>query len=246
MKSQIKDEVGGEAGAWIIRSSPRCDWGTWNNKVTNHKRGWSGIRSSYMACTSSELLRPDSTLCALYDVHCPKCCLAVHMRCLSLCTVLCTVHSLTCHQHRPLNSPQPSSPIHPSTITILVSFFLLLHLDFRTPLHWCLPTAMAPLGLRSLVAGAMALLPFLATAYHQDNSSFSDVDMLRAQLALLGDRPKDCPPCFNCLLPAHTCTQYASCNEFNGKCDCPEGFGGDDCLEPCMPPLSSLPLSSKS
>lgn len=37
---------------------------------------------------------------------------------------------------------------------------------------------------------------------------------------------------FNCLLPAHTCAQYAGCNEFNGKCDCPEGFGGDDCLEP--------------
>ncbi|KAF4121761.1 ABC-type branched-chain amino acid transport system, ATPase component [Geosmithia morbida] len=39
-------------------------------------------------------------------------------------------------------------------------------------------------------------------------------------------------PSFNCLLPAHTCAQYAGCNEFNGKCDCPEGFGGDDCLQP--------------
>jgi hypothetical protein len=39
---------------------------------------------------------------------------------------------------------------------------------------------------------------------------------------------------FNCLLPAHHCSQYAGCNEFNGKCDCPPGFGGDDCLNPRM------------
>ncbi|PFH55391.1 hypothetical protein XA68_18436 [Ophiocordyceps unilateralis] len=48
----------------------------------------------------------------------------------------------------------------------------------------------------------------------------------------MGGRPDHCPPCFNCLLPAHTCSQYASCNEYNGKCECPAGFGGDDCLEP--------------
>lgn len=55
---------------------------------------------------------------------------------------------------------------------------------------------------------------------------------MRAQLALMDDRPADCPPCFNCLLPAFTCTQYAKCNQFNGKCACPPGFGGDDCLAP--------------
>ncbi|KAL1889293.1 FAD-dependent urate hydroxylase, partial [Ceratocystis pirilliformis] len=37
---------------------------------------------------------------------------------------------------------------------------------------------------------------------------------------------------FNCLLPSNTCAQYGTCNEFNGKCDCPNGFGGEDCLEP--------------
>ncbi|KAG6042818.1 hypothetical protein E4U39_005389, partial [Claviceps sp. Clav50 group G5] len=41
-----------------------------------------------------------------------------------------------------------------------------------------------------------------------------------------------CPPCFNCLLPSHACAQYADCNKSNGKCACPEGFGGDDCLQP--------------
>ncbi|RFU77832.1 atp-binding cassette, subfamily g white, member 2 [Trichoderma arundinaceum] len=88
---------------------------------------------------------------------------------------------------------------------------------------------MAPLSCRGLLVGIAALLPSLTTAYA--NSSYN-VDALRAQFALLDDRPKDCPPCFNCLLPAHTCAQYAGCNEYNGKCDCPDGFGGDDCLEP--------------
>ncbi|KAI0179033.1 hypothetical protein GGR52DRAFT_534567 [Hypoxylon sp. FL1284] len=63
-------------------------------------------------------------------------------------------------------------------------------------------------------------------------NNYTQVDMLRAQLALLDDRPSDCPPCFNCLLPAYECGQYADCNEYNGKCECPPGFGGDDCLEP--------------
>ncbi|CAM1510107.1 Fc.00g004420.m01.CDS01 [Cosmosporella sp. VM-42] len=89
---------------------------------------------------------------------------------------------------------------------------------------------MAPPGLRSLLIGAVAFLPALAMGYQ--NSSYSHIDMMRAQMALLDDRPDNCPPCFNCLLPAHTCAQYAGCNEFNGKCDCPEGFGGDDCLQP--------------
>ncbi|KAM4058017.1 ABC-2 type transporter [Hirsutella rhossiliensis] len=90
---------------------------------------------------------------------------------------------------------------------------------------------MAPFSRRSLVSGiAAACLPFVVAAYA--NSTYSNADMLRAQLALMGDRPDGCPPCFNCLLPAHTCAQYAGCNEYNGKCDCPDGFGGDDCLEP--------------
>jgi hypothetical protein len=37
---------------------------------------------------------------------------------------------------------------------------------------------------------------------------------------------------FNCLLPAFECLNFAVCDEFNGKCTCPAGFGGDDCLEP--------------
>ncbi|KAI5808588.1 hypothetical protein DFH27DRAFT_539705 [Peziza echinospora] len=49
---------------------------------------------------------------------------------------------------------------------------------------------------------------------------------------VFGDTPKDCPPCFNCILPAFTCAQYAECREYDGRCECPPGFAGDDCLQP--------------
>ncbi|KAK1245801.1 hypothetical protein MKX07_004870 [Trichoderma sp. CBMAI-0711] len=107
---------------------------------------------------------------------------------------------------------------------------------------------MAPLSCRGLLVGIVAVMPSLAAAYVNASSSYN-VDALRAQFALMDDRPKDCPPCFNCLLPAHTCAQYAGCNEYNGKCDCPDGFGGDDCLEPLCGSLArgkDRPMRSSS
>lgn len=41
-----------------------------------------------------------------------------------------------------------------------------------------------------------------------------------------------CPPCFNCLLPVFTCGQFGNCNEYDGQCKCPPGWGGIDCLTP--------------
>ncbi|KAK5781051.1 hypothetical protein RI543_001440 [Arxiozyma heterogenica] len=41
-----------------------------------------------------------------------------------------------------------------------------------------------------------------------------------------------CPPCFNCMLPMFECKQFSRCNEYNGRCECIEGFGGDDCSLP--------------
>ncbi|KAK9375453.1 uncharacterized protein V1513DRAFT_442998 [Lipomyces chichibuensis] len=38
--------------------------------------------------------------------------------------------------------------------------------------------------------------------------------------------------CFNCLLPSYTCSQYADCRQYDGHCECPPGFGGDDCSVP--------------
>ncbi|SNX83178.1 related to ABC transporter protein [Melanopsichium pennsylvanicum] len=50
-------------------------------------------------------------------------------------------------------------------------------------------------------------------------------------------RPPSCPPCpepdcFNCQLPAYSCYQFGECNEYDGLCSCPVGFGGPDCLSP--------------
>lgn len=48
----------------------------------------------------------------------------------------------------------------------------------------------------------------------------------------------ECPPCFNCMLPAFECKQFSKCNEFNGQCECIDGFGGQDCVEPLCGSLS--------
>ena len=53
--------------------------------------------------------------------------------------------------------------------------------------------------------------------------------------SLLDDRPDgcpQCPSCFDCNKESDTCTQFASCKLYNGKCSCPAGFGGDDCALP--------------
>ncbi|KAJ1027359.1 hypothetical protein NDA18_003367 [Ustilago nuda] len=47
----------------------------------------------------------------------------------------------------------------------------------------------------------------------------------------------NCPPCpepscFNCQLPAYECYQFGECNEYDGLCSCPVGFGGPDCRSP--------------
>ncbi|KAH8899195.1 hypothetical protein GQ53DRAFT_299949 [Thozetella sp. PMI_491] len=80
----------------------------------------------------------------------------------------------------------------------------------------------------AVAALSMSALPTLTSAYRNSSS----INMARAHMSLMEDRPKDCPPCFNCHLPVYSCGQFSPCNEFNGKCDCPPGFGGDDCLEP--------------
>ena len=39
---------------------------------------------------------------------------------------------------------------------------------------------------------------------------------------------------FNCGLEANKCAQFAECRKYDGKCECPPGFGGDDCMKPGM------------
>lgn len=43
-----------------------------------------------------------------------------------------------------------------------------------------------------------------------------------------------CVCSFNCLLPVFSCKQFAECSSHDGKCECPPGFGGDNCLSPRM------------
>ncbi|KAK9477401.1 hypothetical protein V1514DRAFT_309256 [Lipomyces japonicus] len=45
--------------------------------------------------------------------------------------------------------------------------------------------------------------------------------------------------CFNCLLPSYECLQFADCRQYDGHCDCPPGFGGDDCRAPLCGSLPS-------
>nr|XP_019047681.1 ATP-dependent permease [Kwoniella bestiolae CBS 10118]OCF26611.1 ATP-dependent permease [Kwoniella bestiolae CBS 10118] len=51
-------------------------------------------------------------------------------------------------------------------------------------------------------------------------------------------RPPNCPPCFNCQLPAFNCGNAGECNPFDGQCRCEPGFGGQDCLTPLCGALS--------
>ncbi|SCU78835.1 LAMI_0A06194g1_1 [Lachancea mirantina] len=61
-----------------------------------------------------------------------------------------------------------------------------------------------------------------------------------SRVSLMRNAPPDdaCPPCFNCMLPIFECKQFSTCNSFTGKCECLEGFGGDDCSTPLCGALS--------
>lgn len=57
---------------------------------------------------------------------------------------------------------------------------------------------------------------------------------MKSTLQIFGDKGNDeCPPCFNCMLPGFECLHFANCSQYDGKCSCPPGFGGDDCRQPC-------------
>ncbi|KAH8822872.1 hypothetical protein DL96DRAFT_1683868 [Flagelloscypha sp. PMI_526] len=68
-----------------------------------------------------------------------------------------------------------------------------------------------------------------ASSLAQSYNTFSALDTAYRPPGRGGDQ---CPPCFNCLLPAFTCANSGHCNDYNGQCDCPPGWGGIDCLIP--------------
>lgn len=82
--------------------------------------------------------------------------------------------------------------------------------------------------------GCLAALATLTAVSAQ--SSLEDQDSLYGSIPneyhnQFTDEDK-CPPCFNCMLPAFECKQFSKCNEYNGQCECIDGFGGQDCVEP--------------
>ncbi|PAV16171.1 abc transporter [Pyrrhoderma noxium] len=70
-----------------------------------------------------------------------------------------------------------------------------------------------------------------STSWSRADQSYR-LSALASTPLLVDDRPKDCPPCFNCMLPAFTCGQYGKCDSYDGQCHCPAGWGGIDCLTP--------------
>ncbi|KAI8978647.1 ABC transporter [Pilobolus umbonatus] len=67
----------------------------------------------------------------------------------------------------------------------------------------------------------------------------SPLSPIQSSLTLFNTTPPpDCPPCFNCMLPGFECLHFANCSEYNGKCSCPPGYGGDDCKQPLCGALS--------
>jgi ABC-type multidrug transport system ATPase subunit/ABC-type multidrug transport system permease subunit len=78
---------------------------------------------------------------------------------------------------------------------------------------------------------AASLSPWAVSAYRNLTAS----RLAQDPFSILDDRPDGCPPCprcFDCHYEEFACTQFAECSQFNGKCSCPPGFGGDDCSEP--------------
>ena len=73
----------------------------------------------------------------------------------------------------------------------------------------------------------MPVTPILGSRTLNLKSSIDD------SVTLNGTKTDDCS-CFNCLLPKYKCTHFANCSSFSGRCECPDGFGGDDCLDTCL------------
>lgn len=87
-------------------------------------------------------------------------------------------------------------------------------------------------------AWAASVLPYLFLAStagassYMTHANYSSASLTPSYFSIYGDRPGDCPPCFNCNLEDFQCHQFANCTKSSGKCQCPPGFGGEDCSEP--------------
>lgn len=66
----------------------------------------------------------------------------------------------------------------------------------------------------------------------ENDLGYMDITPYYPALTPFDDTPTECPPCFNCMLPGFECLHFANCSEYDGKCNCPPGFGGNDCKQP--------------
>ncbi|KAI8887216.1 hypothetical protein K501DRAFT_212304, partial [Backusella circina FSU 941] len=72
----------------------------------------------------------------------------------------------------------------------------------------------------------------VASELTSDDIGFIDYTPAPPRFAMLNKKEDECPPCFNCMLPGFECLHFANCSEYDGKCNCPPGFGGNDCRQP--------------
>lgn len=71
----------------------------------------------------------------------------------------------------------------------------------------------------------------VSSAQQRSDIGFIDITPYNPVLTTFAT-PEECPPCFNCMLPGFECLHFANCSEYDGKCNCPPGFGGNDCKQP--------------
>ncbi|KAI9312395.1 ABC-2 type transporter [Dichotomocladium elegans] len=91
--------------------------------------------------------------------------------------------------------------------------------------------------------GLLLLASALSWSVHAQTSmsqSLGYMDFTPTALRPLDETDKcpECPQCFNCMLPGFECLHFANCSEYSGQCNCPPGFGGDDCRQPLCGALS--------
>jgi hypothetical protein len=86
---------------------------------------------------------------------------------------------------------------------------------------------------RCWTASVLTLLGLAGSSVaYKSFSNYSVAETPTSLFSIYGDRPDGCPPCFNCNLEDFQCHQFAQCTKASGRCNCPPGFGGEDCSEP--------------
>ena len=84
---------------------------------------------------------------------------------------------------------------------------------------------------------SLALLSCISHSIHFSTSqNRSSTDLFPRQVTPFDDdRPPGCPACpscFNCNLEDSPCLQFGNCTTSSGLCQCPPGFGDQDCSRP--------------